>query len=134
MKIRPLLLLVLLITAAPLHANVHPVDKYLTACIERDSTTAGMVDCTNAAYELWDKALNKQYAALLSVLSASDKQTLREAQRQWLVFRDAEFKAIDALYSRKDGSVYLPMRAADRLDLVKARALKLSAYVALMKD
>lgn len=134
MNIRPLFFLFLMTIAQVSQADVHTIDRDLADCIDRDSSTAGMVDCTNTSYEQWDNELNQQYAALMAVISAGDQQVLREAQRQWLAFRDAEFKAIDAFYSSKDGTMYLPMRAGDRLELVKARALKLAAYVSLMRD
>ena len=44
------------------------------------------------------------------------------------MYRDAEFKLIDEMYKTKDGTMYIPMRAADRLEIIKTRALRLQAY------
>lgn len=63
-----------------------------------------MVNYTNQAYSLWEE-LNIKYNNLMSGLSPADKQVLRNAQRQWVAFRDAEFEAIDALYNGKDGTM-----------------------------
>lgn len=116
------------------HAAKHHIDGYLESCIAADSTTAGMINCTNQAYSLWDEELNLKYTNLMSSLSPAEKQALRNSQRQWIAFRDAEFKAIDALYNRLDGTMYLPMRVADRLEIVKARVLQLSGYNRLLNE
>ena len=106
----------------------HPIDQYQTKCIAADSTTAGMTNCTNGASARWDKELNSVYAKLLSSLSPVEQDALRAAQRQWILYRDAEFKVIDEMYKTRDGTMYIPMRAADRLEIIKARALQLQAY------
>ena len=115
-------------------AAEHPIDAYVGSCINRDPSTAGMVSCTNQAYLLWDKELNSSYNNLLSSLTPKQKQALRSAQRQWIAFRDAEFAAIDAIYQNKEGTMYIPMRAADRMELVKARALQLAAHKNLVSE
>ena len=110
------------------HAADHPIDQYQSKCIAKDSTTSGMTNCTNGAISRWDKELNSVYANLISSLAPSEQQALREAQRQWILYRDAEFKLIDEMYKTKDGTMYIPMRAADRLEIIKTRALQLQAY------
>lgn len=114
--------------AFPSHAASPLIDKYQVSCIAADSTTAGMTNCTYGAYALWDKELNITYKNLMSSLSPSEQQALRNSQRQWIAFRDAEFKAIDAMYKNKDGTMYIPMRAADRLEILKTRVLQLQGY------
>ena len=127
--------LIILLTFAPASfAAEHHIDRYLESCIDADSTTAGMLNCTSQAYSLWDKELNIKYTNLMSGLGQADKEVLRKAQRQWIAFRDSEFKAIDALYKSKDGTMYLPMRAADRLEIVKVRVLQLQGYINLAND
>lgn len=44
----------------------YPLDKWLDSCIENDSTTAGMTNCTVQAYKKWDVELNKYYQLLKS--------------------------------------------------------------------
>lgn len=87
-----------------------------------------MTNCTNGASARWDKELNNIYTDLVPLLSPDEQNALRAAQRQWMLYRDAEFKLIDEMYKTKDGTMYIPMRAADRLEIVKARALQLQSY------
>jgi len=108
-----------------------PDDEITASCIDADSTTAGMIRCSYEEYDRWDQALNAAYKALLAGIAAPDKQAFREAQRQWIVFRDAEFMAIDAIFSRIEGTMYLPIRVSKRVELVKVRAIQLNGYATL---
>lgn len=134
MKAHYLAFLMFLIFEPAADAAEHQIDRYLASCMDAESTTAAMVNCTHQAYSLWDQELNIKYNNLMSVLAPADKQALRNAQRLWIAFRNEEFKAIDSLYSGKDGTMYIPMRALDRLALVKARVLQLSSYEHLVND
>lgn len=73
-------------------------------------TTAGMVACIAAESAAWDEILNDEYQATMSALRAADameelappdltrERALREAQRAWVAFRDAECRAHHALW------------------------------------
>ena len=120
--------LLLYFSASISHAASHHIDEYLESCITADPSTAGMTNCTYGAYSLWDKELNITYKTLMSSLPSTEQQALRSAQRQWIAFRDAEFKAIDALYKSKGGTIYISMRVANRLEILKTRVLQLQSY------
>lgn len=134
MKISSLALFSFLVVTPASHAAQHRIDRSLAQCINTNSATAGMVNCTNQAASLWDKELNSKYTILMSGLDQGSKDALRNFQRQWIAFRDAELKVMDAMYKGMNGSMYLPMRAADRLEIVKARVLQLESYINLMND
>ena len=86
-----------------------------------------MTNGTNDAHALWDKEMNFAYRTIMASLSSDEQQALRTAPQQWIMYRNAEFKAIDAIYESKDGTMFRPMRAADPLQIVKARAMQLLA-------
>jgi uncharacterized protein YecT (DUF1311 family) len=52
-------LLVLATVSIAQEQSQHPIDKALEACIDKNGSTAGMVECTDKAYAAWDKELNK---------------------------------------------------------------------------
>lgn len=62
----------------------HPIDKALEACIDKNGSTAGMVECTDKAYAAWDKELNKNYGELMRARKARQKEELRLAQLEWI--------------------------------------------------
>lgn len=117
-----------------LKAEENPIDGYLASCLAKDTTTAGMVQCADLAYRRWDEELNQQYRQLMTRLSGSDRTVLRDAQRRWLAWRDAEFALIDALYRPMQGTMYSTMQVADRLEIVKNRVMELAAYNQLRND
>jgi uncharacterized protein YecT (DUF1311 family) len=73
-------------------------------------TTVGMVTCITTESDAWDVILNEEYRTTMSDLRRQDASgdiaapdltregTLREAQRAWITFRDAECRAQYALY------------------------------------
>ncbi|SHK49921.1 lysozyme inhibitor LprI family protein [Thermocrinis minervae] len=106
----------------------HPIDVWLEKCIEKDSSTAEMINCSNKAYEMWDKELNRVYQELMKKLSPEEKELLKESQRQWLKFRDAEFRFINQIYGY-EGGFYHTQRIGSKIDLVRERVLHLLDYL-----
>lgn len=112
----------------------HPIDKTLEACIDKNGSTAGMVECTEKAYLAWDKELNKNYTELMRTMKPGAKESLRLAQLEWIKFRDLNFKLIDSVYDRMQGTMYIPMRVDARMEIVKRRALELKGYLDLIQE
>ncbi|WP_247235466.1 lysozyme inhibitor LprI family protein [Telluribacter sp. SYSU D00476] len=106
----------------------HPIDVFVEGCLDKNMSTLGMMQCFEQGYTRWDAELNKQYKQLTTRLSADQKATLLAAQRQWIAYRDLEFKALASIYAGVEGTMYRPMHASDRMELVKKRALDLKAY------
>jgi uncharacterized protein YecT (DUF1311 family) len=128
-----ILILMLPLASRADEATPHPIDKIHQSCVKKDSTTIGMTNCTYEAYDMWDKELNKNYNELMNQLRPQGKQVLKAAQREWLEYRDKEFNLIDQIYSQLEGTMYIPMRVDDRLQIVKQRALLLKKYADSLK-
>lgn len=101
------------------------IDEALLKCVDENSTTSGMVKCTQDAYDEWDGILNLVYQRLSERLTPEAREALKASQRKWLVWRDAEFEVIDRVYATREGTMYLPMRANDRMRVVSDRAMQL---------
>jgi len=136
------LMLVLACLSCPLAANgfpsqdqpPHPIDRALDACIDKNGSTAGMVECTDKAYTAWDKELNKVYGELIRTLSPKQKEALKLSELEWIKYRDLEFKFIDSIYDTLQGTMYIPMRIAARVEVIKKRSLELQHRLDLIKD
>ena len=109
-------------------------------CVEESEggfTTIGTTDCTNRETEAWDRALNREYRLLREDFEAADaaavgtgagvgidrSDALRDAQRAWIAFRDADCTARYAQY--QDGSIRSLVGTSCRLDHTARRALEL---------
>jgi len=122
------------ICALPLFAQEkHPIDKFEEECISKNSTTAGMANCTYEARKKWDAEMNKYYKLLMGLLDKMGQDKLRESQRVWIKFRDAEFENIENMYHQR-ATMYIPIRSGDRKDIVEQRALQLKSYYEESKE
>ena len=130
-----LLLLVLLpAIASAQEPRKHPIDAALEICTEKEPHTAGMVRCTDIAYKKWDQELNKNYQTLMSKLNPADKLLLKSAQLSWITYRDREFKLIDSIYDKIQGTMYIPMRIDEKMQIVKQRALALASHIDMLGE
>lgn len=137
MKIRHSLLLLLLLVPTIVSAQEtrkHPIDEALDICTEKDPATAGMVRCTDVAYKKWDQELNKNYQTLMSQLKPAGKQLLKSTQLSWIAYRDNEFKLIDSIYDKIQGTMYIPMRIDEKMQIVKQRALALASHIDMLGE
>lgn len=101
-------------------------------CLARAQTTADMIFCADQEYQNLDQELNRIYKALLKVTSPPQALQLKEAQRRWLAFRDAEFKAMGSVYDTMDGTIYRVIRAGHHNQVVRDRVEQLAALLEAM--
>ncbi len=130
------LLVILLLAASPV-ATAAPGDRTATAlqnCLDNPSNaaTSGQVDCEAAAEKNYDQRMNGAYASLLRALPAKAAQQLRQSQRSWLAFRDAETTAASEVFATRQGTMYVPMQAGAATNITRDRALQLESYLRII--
>jgi uncharacterized protein YecT (DUF1311 family) len=108
----------------------YPLDEFLDQCLAEPNhgSTAGQVECTNQARQRWDDEMNQDYRRLVDQLELKTQPLLRDSQRRWLRYRDADQLLIDAVYELTQGTMFAPMQAYSRLRLVRERSLMLKTY------
>jgi uncharacterized protein YecT (DUF1311 family) len=74
--------------ASPLtHADT---SNSYAACMDKSAgVTPAMEDCIGEEFELQDRRLNRSYKALMASIPEKRRADLRDAQRKWVAFRDA---------------------------------------------
>lgn len=88
------------------------VGNAASVCMDENEggyTTIGMSTCTRYEYQAWDDLLNEEYRDTMDHFKATDEdeaqhfpefakraETLLEAQRAWIAFRDAECASVYA--------------------------------------
>ena len=97
------------------------------------STTVGMADCIMAETAAWDAILNEEYKATQQANEAADtdghspvmdrSDALRDAQRAWIAFRDADCAARYAMW--QDGTIRTIVGANCQLTMTAQRAIEL---------
>ena len=110
-------------------ARIHPIDAELEKEMDQSGgVTVKMLNAQSTAYESWDKLLNREYKELMTILSPEEKVRLRDAQRAWISFRDAETEFWWS-ESISDGGTLQPIIVFGYgIDLLKERVCQLSTY------
>lgn len=111
-------------------------------CMERSQggySTAGMGACAAAETAIWDEMLNQVYGDLRADMRAIDidagpdalsrADALRDAQRAWIAFRDADCVFSWTMF--QEGTMRSLISAGCMLDMTAARALELHAHLEL---
>ena len=132
-----LLLIALLALAMPLRADdekKHPIDQAMDAAMERDSSTAGMVNAVSKANKDWDKEMNALYQDLKKTMKPEEWAALVTAQKAWIVYRDAQTKSIVETYGHMEGTMYIPMSASEVMEITKDRALFLKSLKEMISE
>lgn len=98
------------------------------------TTQTSMNECAGKEYAALDAELNKQYKAQMAYLKLpANKQKFQDAQKKWIVFRDA-----DCLYQvgkREDGgSLWTLSQTQCLADHTKVRVEQLKALAACRQE
>lgn len=109
------------------------------ACMESEQggwSNLGMTFCTLSEHQAWDGLLNRDYQTAMSTARVLDTEeaeyfpeyanratSLRDAQRAWITFRDAECGLAYARWG--SGSMRMTANASCLLDMTAQRALQL---------
>ena len=110
--------------------KVHPIDAQL----EREMNASGgvtehMRNAQTRAYEQWDRELNIVYKELMGHLPGEEVDSLRKAQKAWLVFRDAETDFFWSESISGGGTLQSIIVSDYKLELVKTRVCQLMNFV-----
>lgn len=115
------------------------IGKASSLCMETPdgSTTVGMVSCTGQELRQWDAMLNDSYAALIGQSAEADREladlgsaaqpsepVLRDAQRKWLAWRDAECSFVASQFQGGTGAGPAANGCAMTLTAERALALR----------
>ena len=103
--------------------NAFAADDYsrqFSACMDTSGgVTSNMVDCYNEELTRQDARLNEAYKMTMSAFSAESKTRLRDAQRLWIKFRDAD---CEIYYTLSGGTMDMLNGADCVLSMTKKRA------------
>ncbi|QND52055.1 DUF1311 domain-containing protein [Phyllobacterium sp. 628] len=116
--------------AASPEEKVDPIDKAATECLNSPAgqTTSGMVDCSHKAFVAYDKQLNETYKKVLASVDPESAKLIKDAQRKWVAWREAQIKADDGPWRADRGTIASMDIEAMNVDAVRARIKELQYY------
>lgn len=118
------------------------IGKASAQCMESPDgyTTVGMVSCLGQELDQWDAMLNTTYAALIAQAAEADRElaelgsaaspaepALRDAQRKWLAWREAECGFAASRF--QGGTAGGPVASECALTLTAERVLALELFL-----
>ena len=89
--------------------------------MQKDSSTAGMIQCIDAEFAIQDKLLNQNYKKVMSVLNDENKKKLKDIQRKWVAYKEAKCPFVPPM-----GTLYAVTAADCYLQMTKERARELA--------
>lgn len=104
------------------------LDRVAEACLEgTERTTRDIVECATRETSAWDTLLNRWYRKLSVRSDKSAGKLLRDAQRAWIMFRDADCSYAYAQWA--DGTMRTVAGAYCQRDRTATRAIELHDYL-----
>lgn len=106
------------------------IDSALARWIElADGSTTSVRFCFSRGIEKMDQRLNALYQSLLGKLNEEQKALLRDSQRKWLAFREAESKLASAVDPNAGGSLALIAADSFQFEMLKKRVQDFEAFL-----
>ncbi len=125
----PILVKEVLPEVSPSQDVTHPLDRELDEALDGLGSSSRTAGIYYDFLDRWDAELNRVYQELMRELGPDEQKTLRDAQRAWIVNRDADRKLIAAAYWPEGRDVtptmYQSFAAYRIMNLTRERALML---------
>ena len=97
-------------------------------CMQKDSSTAGMIQCIDAEFAIQNKLLNQNYKKAMSVLNDENKKKLKDIQRKWVAYKEAKCPFVPPM-----GTLYAVTAADCYLQMTKERIGELEHVIEIFK-
>jgi uncharacterized protein YecT (DUF1311 family) len=99
-------------------------------CLDRSGwVTVAMSECNAQELRYQDRLLNSRYRALISGLNGKKRRELKEAQRLWIRYRDANCGFYNGLTG---GTMDIVASGGCYVDMTARRAMELEAFLQLL--
>lgn len=109
------------------------LEQQLAQCLEKNSSTVGMISCYNNSAAAWDTQINQYY----QLLGGDKNPELRNSQTAWLKFRDLEFawlqkKYVKAYENSGGGTLWGVVSIEEKMKFLRQRALELRYHYRIL--
>ncbi len=111
-----------------------PIDVTMEEAIDKDPSTAGMVQAAANADEKWQKEITLALAKLKKEMTPEQWKALQVSQRAWSAYHDKELETQTAIYSVMEGTMWRPASAHSAMEINRARALLLRQYIQILSE
>ncbi|MCL2596403.1 MAG: DUF1311 domain-containing protein [Paludibacter sp.] len=112
------------------------VEQKVRNMLDKDYSTYGMHEANKTLEIEYDKLLNKYYKILYNKLDDNGKKALKEAQLNWIKFRDSEKELVAQLYQNTyneegGGTIWGVIYGNSAAQITRERVFVLYGYLVL---
>ena len=134
-KMTSLLLTIFVFTTSfsQVEQTKHRLDDVYKECYSKHHGDFGALKCANEISQEWDKEILKYYNALMNILDTNAQNNLKQAEDQWMKYRNKEYIFSRKLYDM-EGTMYSRIRAQKNMKIVRSRALELKSYYWILTE
>lgn len=109
--------------------TTHPIELQETACRTNAQNPEQTIDCLAKSITNWSYEIAKYYSLLHKKLKGDEKTAIYESQKYWNLYKNNDFKVINALYDEEQETVErLICQVEQKRDILKNRAQTLHSY------
>lgn len=108
------------------------IEQLLNFQVNKDYSTAGMINALKEAEIAYTILLGTQYELLINQLSDGDKVTLETSQQNWVISTESEVKMIYTMGAEEysgGGTMQHVIISTDILNITKKRVLDIHYYL-----
>ena len=127
-------LLVFALGTNPVNAAENSIDIQLEIDMHNAKTNSDMIRAHLKALKKWDADMNRTYKELKRLMTPNAWKDLVKAQKAWIAYRDAQIRSLDSVYTPGSGTLWLPIKAADAMEITKTRALYLGELLMVVQE
>lgn len=133
MKITTLLLIYCCSLNLLLSQQRHPIDQVAYNELQEAVSNADMISAETDAHKKWGHLLDIIFEQVKKEMSPATFVAIEESQQAWLIYRDAEIKAINSLYyGELQGTMWYAPAARERKEVIRERALSLFSQLSIL--
>lgn len=137
MKIKLVFVILIVMACGNLFAapqKKDPIDIAMDRAMEKNPSTAGMVQAAAEADEKWQKEIDRALAKLKKDMTPEQWKALQSSQQAWRVYREKEGKTQSGIYGSMQGTMWRPVAASTAMELNRERALLLRSYIHTLSE
>lgn len=112
----------------------HPIDAEMERAMDKNSSTAGMVQAAAEAQDKWQKEIDQALGKIRAEMTPEQRKTLEASQRAWRAYVNKELETQGAVFRVMHGTMWRPVSAQKSMEIYRARALLLRSYVDILSE
>jgi uncharacterized protein YecT (DUF1311 family) len=107
-----------------------PIAKTLSVCLDtpKNQTTIGLSACYTAAYDSYQKLLDKVYPLVLQHLDPASRALVKQSQERWVAWQSAEWRALRGPWTDQQGTIFEIEIPSSRALAVRDRIIELYVF------